>query len=115
MLIKRIYKVGKGEGKTKWLVENAIDSVIIKGNNEDDCKLFYIGDPATYINFCKTYENIMHVKCPIERWEHKDMRGCHNAILFTDELMYNMNCIPSDLPESGIWFITMDCIDFVNN
>ena len=114
MLIKRIYRGNRGEGKTKWLVENAIDTVVIANANEDeDTKIFYIGDYATYDNFRRSYEDIMHTKCPIERWEHKDMRGCDTAILFTDELMYNMNCIPSDLPNDGIWFITMDAVDFV--
>lgn len=116
MLIKRIYRGNRGEGKTKWLVENAIDSVVISGQHKDETtKLFYIGDVATYDNFVRTYENAMHTKCPIERWDHKDMRGCDSAILFTDELMYNISCIPDDLPSSGIWFITMDNIDFVNN
>ena len=114
MLIKRIYKGNRGEGKTKWLVENAIDSAVIAGQHNDGTKLFYLGDYSTYMNFSQTYENIMHAKCPIERWEHKDMRGCDSAILFTDELMYNMNIIPSDLPAHGIWFITMDSSDFTN-
>lgn len=114
MLINRIYRANRGEGKTKWLVENAIDAAVIAKDSEDT-KLFYIGDMATYDNFTRTYENIMHCKCPIERWDHKDMRGCDSAILFTDELIYNMNNIPTDLPTSGIWFITMDNSDFVNN
>ena len=114
-MIKRIYKGYRGEGKTKWLVENAIDSVVISAqNNDETTNLFYIGDIATYNNFVRTYEDIMHTKCPIERWDHKDMRGCNNAILFTDELMDNMNYIPCDIPEGGIWYITMSSEDFVS-
>ena len=113
MLIKRIYRGNRGEGKTKWLVENAIDSVVIAGNNQEESMLFYLGTEQKYQNFRSMYEEIMHTKCPIERWDHDDMRGCDKAILFTDELMNDINFIPYHLPESGIWFITMDASDFV--
>ena len=113
MLIKRIYRGSRGEGKTKWLVENAIDSVVI-AKNSNDTNIFYIGSPYGYDNFKTNYEEIMHSKCPIERWDHDDMRGCDSAILFTDELMADFVYIPSDLPKDGIWFITMDTIDFTN-
>lgn len=116
MMDKKIFKGNRGEGKTKWLVERAID-VMVKCDqgqiDRDEVDIFYIGDYATYANFCETYRSIMYTKCPIERWDHSDMNGCHNVILFTDELMYNINCIPSNLPIEGTWYITMDAEDFV--
>ncbi len=112
MLIKRIFKGKRGEGKTKWLVENAIDSVVMT-NGDAEKKLFYIGNVKQYDVFCMIYQEKMHTKCPIERWEHDDMRGCDSAILFTDELMHNINDIPTALPRDGIWFITMSSEDFI--
>ena len=114
MLIKRIYKGSRGEGKTRWLVEHAIDSVVSAGQNKDGTLLFYVGSEKKYDNFRFMYEEMMHCKCPIERWDHDDMRGCDTAIIFTDELMSDINEIPSNLPKSGIWFITMDSCDFTN-
>ena len=116
MLTKKIYRGNRGEGKTKWLVDRAIDTVIKCDQgiiDQDEVKLFYNGDYVTYVVFSETYREVMHTRCPIEHWEHRDMNGCHNAILFTDELMYNINCVPSNLPIEGTWFITMDAEDFV--
>ena len=113
---KKIFKGNRGEGKTKWLVDRAIDTVIKFDQDildASEVQVFYIGDYATYSNFVRKYEEVMHTKCPIERWEHSDMNGCHNAILFTDELIYNMPCVPSNLPTEGVWYITMDAEDFV--
>ncbi|MBO5712014.1 MAG: hypothetical protein J6R47_04175 [Acholeplasmatales bacterium] len=113
MLIKRIYRGNRGEGKTKWLAENAIDCVTMT-KGDDSKLLFYLGSCSRYENFCNKYESITHSKCPIPRWEHDDMRGCDSAILFTDELMASINEIPCALPRDGIWFITMSAEDFVH-
>ena len=116
MLIKRIYKSNRGEGKTKWLVENAID-VVTRCNKAltdvEDLNIYYVGSLHAYDNFCKMYREIMHTKCPISRWDHDDMRGCDAAILFTDELMNDIQLIPYHLPEGGTWYITMSAEDFV--
>ena len=112
MLNKHIYKAGPGEGKTRWLVENAIDATIVAGSC--GVELYYIGSPENYQRFQKLYEEIMHSICPIELWKHKDMVGCDEALLFTDDLMHELNWIPLGLPEVGTWYITMDSRDFYN-
>lgn len=116
MMDKKIFKGNRGEGKTKWLVDKAID-ILIKIDqgliDTEDLEVFYVGDFATHANFCNFYEKIMHTKCPIKRWLHNDMNGCHRAILFTDELLYNLPRIPSNIPVEGEWYITMSAEDFV--
>ena len=115
-MVKRIYKGFRGEGKTKWLVENAIDTVVSISTvaEVDATSIFYLGSAPRYDRFKKMYEDMMHTPCPITRWDHDDMRGCDAAILFTDELMDEINCIPSSLPTNGVWFITMSAEDFTN-
>lgn len=119
MLIKRIHKAFRGEGKTNWLVENAIDASIIVRDNVADgnesVPLFYVGSLNRYDNFCRVYENTMHHKCQIPIWDLSSMEGCHYAILFTDDLMDEFEYLPKNLPEGGLWYITMSAEDFTNN
>ena len=118
MLVKRIFKGFRGEGKTNWLANEAIDAYIgIKtvSDNIDDVVIGYIGSEHNYKAFCEAYESLINHKCPIKHLISDNFETIKSGIFFTDGLIDELPYLPKGLPESGLWFITMSSEDFVYN
>lgn len=110
MLKKHIFKANRGEGKTKWLVERALNA------QDNNLTPIYIGSADRYDLFCRVYEGFTHHKCMIE-YHHKDIPLYHHSAhcLLTDELMGEIHNIPFIGPAcEGDWYITMSAEDFEN-
>lgn len=111
----KIFRANRGEGKTKWLVEQAM--------NEYDAgkTCYYFGHRD---NFESIWESIRHEKCPIECRQHFDgmppiqVRGIKEPCFFVDELLLNpaISYIRqySIMNPHAVFYITMDQADFVN-
>lgn len=115
MINYKFIVAGRGEGKTKKLVECLIDSI----NSGKTC--LYIGSYASYTNITRMYESIMHKMCSLIFIENKDSvksipNNTSDIDLFTDELTNEFGYI---LKNSIInnwslsfndptWYITLD-------
>ena len=110
MLNKHLFKANRGEGKTKWLVERALEA-------EDHAMYhYYLGSKSSYDSFCYQYEAQMHKKCPIQHWPSDQIiYPAGYMILYSDELLDALNYLPiiSNAVE-GEWFITISGEDFIN-
>lgn len=105
----KIFRANRGEGKTKWLVEQA--------QREYDAgkKCYCLGK---YESFANIWASIRHEACPIEFRTH--LYGLSldaNMCFFVDEFFYN-GCLRDIVTAMDIgnatWYITMDKADFVN-
>ena len=109
MLKKHIFKANRGEGKTKWLVNKALDA------EEKALEPLYLGSATSYEIFCHTYEGLTHHKCKIKRVDRTEPLNINlNYCLLTDEMMSQIYQIPyvnSNMTE-GDWYITMSSEDF---
>lgn len=110
-----IFRANRGEGKTKWLIERAIDEY------ENGKTLYYVGSPATYVSVKNLWEATMHSVCPIAPQEYIPKKVHEDCVFFTDELLLNVNSyiwLSNMLSFSNYtnlpWYITMDKEDFVN-
>ena len=108
MLRKHIFKANRGEGKTKWLVERALEA------EDSGLTTIYIGSVTGYNIFSQVYEGLTHHKCKVE-YHHGDcpLYPSISHCLFTDELMHEIHHLPFIGPAcSGDWYITMSAEDF---
>ena len=108
MLKKHIFKANRGEGKTRWLVDRAIEY------QDDTMHQYYLGSITGYNNFCAQYEAQMHKKCPIQHWASSNiMYTTGYLICYSDDLLDSFKHFPimSNAIE-GDWFITMSAEDF---
>lgn len=114
MIQYKFIVAGRGEGKTKKLVDCLIDSVT-QGR-----KCVYVGSYYNYINVRNMYESIMHSPSPLlfvdSEDKIKDQETGLNVDFFTDELTQEFGSI---MLNSGIqrwasrvsdprWYITLD-------
>ena len=110
MLNKHIFKANAGEGKTRWLVEKALQA-----QDEGVIHIAYAGSLKGYINFSEVYEAQAHHKCNIPHISIDDgmQPGIKSAIL-TDDLINEVNYLPriSEFAE-GDWYITMPAEMFI--
>lgn len=106
-----IFRAKRGEGKTRWLFDNAFKV------RKDVDALYYIGSEETFKDFAYTWESNLHEKCPI-------IRLCRGIAInepcsfFTDEMMRNLKEVSdwSDIVKrtKGNWYITMSEENFIN-
>ena len=110
MLNKHVFKANRGEGKTKWLVDRAIEYY------DHATYHYYLGSKSSYDNFCAQYEAEMHKKCPIQYWPSNEiMYPVGYMILYSDELLEAFNYFPviSNAIE-GEWFMTISGENFIS-
>lgn len=108
----RFFRARRGEGKTKWLFERALDA------KSKGCKLLYVGDQKTMQGVVDIWEAEMHEKCPIELASYDNMPNSNKYCLLTDGLTHNMRSVGFSYPllsdKEGTWYITIDQEDFVD-
>lgn len=114
MIDIKIFRANRGEGKTKWLFERAVEA------RDAGCELWYIGGEKTMITLSEMWRANMHEPCPIKDTkggygpQDKDSKHC----FLTDEFVANMYVAGfwSNIVKQfdGTWFITMNKEDFVN-
>ena len=109
MLKKHIFKANRGEGKTKWLVERALDA------EDAGIKVTYLGSFDRYEHFRRVYETISHHNCSITCVGKPGViiDNCNQSYL-TDEFMDEFDKLPNiQRITTGNWYITMSAEDFV--
>lgn len=110
----KIFRANRGEGKTKWLFERAVEAY------ESGRDLYYVGSNNTMEAFTYMWEANMHTKCPIintfNTWKTIDPLKSHCFI--TDGLLSNAGYVADAktylMQLDGVWYMTMDKEDFVN-
>lgn len=105
----KIFRANRGEGKTKWLVEQAQHAY-------DAGKLCVC--LGKYESFANIWASIRHEACPIEFRTHLyNLPFDTNMCFFVDEFFDN-DCLRDIVAAMGIgdatWYITMDQANFVN-
>ena len=113
MIDWKIFRAGRGGGKTKWLLDRAIDADINEG------ELYYVGSKKTMFQLVEMWMTQEHTLCPIKHIDSDWRRGFSDkTYFFTDGLMDNLRNINSwcnKAEENGVtWYVTMDKEDFVN-
>lgn len=105
---------GRGEGKTKQLVDFLVDSEA----NGRGC--VYVGSYFSYLAVKDMYENTMHQRCPLVFASSEDAvrltTPMENVDFFTDELTNEMGHVLfssllttwADKLKESCWYITID-------
>lgn len=113
MIDWKIFRAGRGEGKTKWLLDRAIDADI------NDGELYYVGSKKTMFQLVEMWMAQEHTLCPIKHIEnvhHYDLLD--KVYFFTDGLIENIDDVSSVCDTArakGVtWYVTMNKEDFVN-
>lgn len=111
----KIFRANRGEGKTKWLVNQAIEAA------EAGYELVYIGGDVARMNFANMWRSEMHNPFPAKSVYEAmldDKPSEHKYCLLTDDLIENIVGVTSWAHNlSGnehMWCITMGAEDFVN-
>ena len=105
----KIFRANRGEGKTKWLVEQA------QREYDSGKKCVCIGK---YTGFANMWASIRHEACPVEFRTH--LYGIsldENTCIFVDEFFLNnelRDVVAAMSLGKATWYITMDQSDFVN-
>lgn len=116
MIDIKIFRANRGEGKTKWLLDRAIEA------KENGYELRYIGNASTMVSIVDMWRAELHERCPIKMlddWLHIDPSLAKYCFL-TDEL--TANSVKLDIWKGvfenrgvdGVWYITMCNEYFVN-
>lgn len=108
MLNKHIFKANRGEGKTRWLVDRALEA------EDAGLKVIYLGSFDRYDHFRRLYESISHHNCSIIRVGKPGVIiDNSDQFYITDEFMEEFDKLP-DIQRitTGNWFITMSAEDF---
>lgn len=109
MLDYKIFKAGRGEGKTKWLCEQLLGEM---EKGELDTDFIYIGPRASYLAFKDSFMRTYNIPCPIRPYD--EQRIHRKEVFFTDELTHDMLFFNSYcLPKDGVWYITIESSCFV--
>lgn len=111
----KIFRANRGEGKTKWLVNQAIEAA------EAGYELVYIGGDVARMNFANMWRSEMHNQFPAKSVYEAmldDKSSEHKYCLLTDDLIENIGGLTSwahNLSSNEhMWCITMGAEDFVN-
>lgn len=113
---KRIYIAARGQGKTKWLIQNIINTV----KENEYLNYLYVGDKNTYNYVCDRYLTETGKHCPLMYVEQAtDFVGLRedNAVCFTDNIFDTNNIFEyiNIIKNRNIpWYITIDDEDIVN-
>lgn len=109
----KIFRANRGEGKTKWLFERAVEAY------ENGYELYYAGKDTTMDSLLKMWRAEMHSACPIKQLDLLFYADSKKQYCFlTDELISNLARVGVHLynikQTNYIWYATMDKEDFVN-
>lgn len=113
MIKFKVFRANRGEGKTKWLVNSAIEL------SKEDCDIYYVGDPKKMIHFEAMWMMETGTVCPVkhitELYIVPQERLCY---FITDDFVENIDFVVSRWNEmktrDAVWYITMGKEDFVN-
>lgn len=106
----KIFRASHGEGKTRWLFEQAA-TAYDSGN-----KCYFYGK---YDSFKKIWENSRHESCPVEFRDHMyniDFEN-GNVAVFVDDIFANsvsheiVKCMKFN---GAKWYVTVNSENFVN-
>lgn len=113
MIDWKIFRAGRGEGKTKWLLNQAIYA------HNDGCELYYVGSQQTMFDLVEMWMAETHTVCPIKNIE----TGWHSYFgdkmcFLTDDLIANAMYVgdwhKAAEQHQATWYATIDKEDFVN-
>lgn len=107
-----IFRAGRGQGKTKWLVNKAIEAY------ESGMTPLYIGSQQSFERVQRLWRFETNTACPMRHIETYQPSETESCCALTDEMFMNMREVAAwqkvifgkDIP----WYITMDLEDFVN-
>ena len=108
----KIFRANRGEGKTKWLVDRAIEA------HDEGKILFYAGCEQSQKRFEEAWMAETHTVCPIKNIEFYGTSSNKPFCVFTDNLLKEMWTTSrwyNFVNEQGYeWYATMDKECFVN-
>ena len=109
----KIFRCGRGGGKTKWLFERAVEA------RDAGHNLLYVGGKGTMKSLSDMWMAELHELCPIKNiseWT-RSSRSVENCFL-TDNFLENIETVGFWKRvidrEDGAWYITMDKEFFVD-
>ena len=108
-----IFRAGVGEGKTKWLVEKAIEA------SKEPCVIYYVGSKKGLFKVVEMWMSETKTLCPIKSVYdgYKPGYSCPYYFL-TDELIENMELVGfwwrTAQESNATWYMTMGKEDFIN-
>lgn len=113
MIDWKIFRAGRGEGKTRWLLNRAIDA------HNDSCELYYVGSQQTMFNLVEMWMAETHTVCPIKNIETGWRSYFGDKMCFlTDDLIANAMYVgdwhKAAEQHQATWYATIDKEDFVN-
>lgn len=108
-----IFRANVGEGKTKWLVDKAIEA------SKEPCVIYYVGSKKSMFKLVEMWMAETQTLCPIKSI-YENFNPNYNCPYYflTDELIENMELVGfwwrNAKDKNGIWYITMGNEDFIN-
>lgn len=113
MIDWKIFRAGRGEGKTKWLLDRAVDAY------NDGCELYYVGSQRTMFNLVEMWMAETHTMCPIKNIETGWCSDSGSKMCFlTDDLITNAMYVgdwnKAAEQHQATWYATMNKEYFVN-
>lgn len=113
MINWKIFRAGRGEGKTKWLLDRAVEA------HNDGCELYYVGNSKTMFNLVEMWMAETRTLCPIKHIDNEWHSGFSEKMcFFTDGLIENLYAVDvwrEKADNNGVtWYATMNKEDFVN-
>ena len=111
----KIFRANRGEGKTKWLVDRAIEA------KKAGYELVYVGNKKAQDKFEHRWTAEMHELCPLKSVISIFTPNIDSRVKYcflTDDLIDNFTCIhpwqDTFSNADNVWYITMDAANFVN-
>lgn len=110
----KFFRAARGEGKTKWLLERAIEA------RNAGMDLWYIGSSKTMESLYNMWKTELHELCPIKNAGELSVtkRPKDNCCFLTDNFLDNVGNVGfwKSVVDNidGVWYITMDKECFVN-
>lgn len=109
-----IFRAKRGEGKTKWLFNKAVEA------KRADYDLWYVGSFKTMKSLSEMWSAEFHEICPIKfvgsDYELKTYKSAY--CFLTDELVENFEKVgfwnKHIMDMNGVWYITMGAEHFIN-
>lgn len=80
-----IYRTGRGNGKTSWLIKQAANE-IVSGK-----KVYYLGSESSYNQFADKWLRVTQTHCPIQRVSVIDKKS--EATYLTDNYHNNFDIV----------------------
>lgn len=109
----KFFRAARGEGKTKWLFERAIEA------KDAGYDVWYVGNKKTMEHLSDMWKSELHELCPIKNVEDLSfIKKPRAACFLTDNLVANMEKVGfwKSVVDTidGVWYITMDKECFVD-